>query len=82
MGRESLVTGGGSWGKGYMANWGAVWRAAHLASVSARLFPLVIMEGRREASKTWAIKAALIMGVPLIVKSPLSFQIAEWDNKV
>jgi hypothetical protein len=39
-------------------------------------------EGRCEASKTWAIKAALIMGVPLIVRNPLSFQIAEWDNKV
>jgi hypothetical protein len=33
--------------------------------------------GRHEASKTWAIKAALIMGVPLVVKNPLSFQIAE-----
>jgi hypothetical protein len=30
--------------RGYMVNWGAVWRAAHLASVYARLFPLVIME--------------------------------------
>jgi hypothetical protein len=39
-------------------------------------------EGRHEASKTWAIKAALIMGVPLVVRIPLSFQIAEWDNKV
>jgi hypothetical protein len=39
-------------------------------------------EGRREASETWAIKAALIMGVPLVVRNPLSFQIAEWDNKV
>jgi hypothetical protein len=39
-------------------------------------------EGRREASKTWAIKAALIKGVPLVVRNPLSFQIAEWDNKV
>jgi hypothetical protein len=32
--------------------------------------------------KTWAIKAALIMGVPLVVRNPLSFQIAEWDNKM
>jgi hypothetical protein len=39
-------------------------------------------EGRHEASKTWAIKAALIMGVPPVVRNPLSFQIAEWDNKV
>jgi hypothetical protein len=39
-------------------------------------------EERHEASKTWAIKVALIMGVPLIVRNPLSFQIAEWDNKV
>jgi hypothetical protein len=39
-------------------------------------------EGRREASKTWTIKAVLIMGVPLVVRNPLSFQIAEWDNKV
>jgi hypothetical protein len=39
-------------------------------------------EGRHEASKTWAIIAALIMGVPLVVRNPLSFQIAEWDNKV
>jgi hypothetical protein len=39
-------------------------------------------EGSCEASKTWAIKAALIMGVPLVVRDPLSFQIAEWDNKV
>jgi hypothetical protein len=39
-------------------------------------------EGRREASKTWAIKAALIMGVPLVIRNHLSFQIAEWDNKV
>jgi hypothetical protein len=34
-------------------------------------------EGRCEASKTWDIKAALIMGVPLVVRNPLSFQIAE-----
>jgi hypothetical protein len=39
-------------------------------------------EGRREASRTWAIKAALIMGLPLVVRNPLSFQIAEWDKKV
>jgi hypothetical protein len=39
-------------------------------------------EGRHEASKTWAFKAALIMGVPLVVRNPLSFQIGEWDNKV
>jgi hypothetical protein len=26
--------------------------------------------------------AALIMGVPLVVRNPLSFQIAEWDNKL
>jgi hypothetical protein len=39
-------------------------------------------EGRHEASKTWAIKAALIMGVPLVIRNHLSFQIAEWDNKV
>jgi hypothetical protein len=39
-------------------------------------------KGRREASKTWAIKAALIMGVPLVIRNPLSFQIAEWDSKV
>jgi hypothetical protein len=39
-------------------------------------------EGRCEASKTWVIKATLIMGVPLVVRNPLSFQIAEWDNKV
>jgi hypothetical protein len=39
-------------------------------------------EGRHEASKTWAFKAALIMVVPLVVRNPLSFQIAEWDNKV
>jgi hypothetical protein len=39
-------------------------------------------EERREASKTWSIKAALIMGVPLVVRNPLSIQIAEWDNKV
>jgi hypothetical protein len=43
---------------------------------------MLIPEGRREASKIWAIKAALIMGVPLVVRNPLSFQIAEWDNKV
>jgi hypothetical protein len=34
-------------------------------------------EGRHEVSKTWAIKAALIMGVPLVVRNPFSFQIAE-----
>jgi hypothetical protein len=39
-------------------------------------------EGRLEASRTWSIKAALIMGVPLVVRNPLSFQIAEWDSKV
>jgi hypothetical protein len=39
-------------------------------------------KGSHEASKTWAVKAALIMGVPLVVRNPLSFQIAEWDNKV
>jgi hypothetical protein len=39
-------------------------------------------EGKHEASKTWAIKAALIMGVLLVVMNSLSFQIAEWDNKV
>jgi hypothetical protein len=39
-------------------------------------------EGRREASKTWVIKAALIMGVPLVVRNSLSFQIVEWDSKV
>jgi hypothetical protein len=39
-------------------------------------------EGRHEASKTWAIKPALIVGVPLVVRNPLSFQIAQWDNKV
>jgi hypothetical protein len=38
--------------RGYMANWGAVWRAARLASVSARLFPLVIME----ESVWWALQ--------------------------
>jgi hypothetical protein len=36
-----------------------------------------IWEGRNKASRTWVIKAALIMGVPFVVKSPLSFQIAE-----
>jgi hypothetical protein len=30
--------------RGYMANWGVVWRAAHLASASPQLFPLVFME--------------------------------------
>jgi hypothetical protein len=30
--------------RGYMANWGAAWRAAPLASVSAWLFPLVLMK--------------------------------------
>jgi hypothetical protein len=39
-------------------------------------------EGRREASGTWAIKAALIMGVPFVVRNPFSFQIVEWDSKV
>jgi hypothetical protein len=39
-------------------------------------------EGRCEASRNWAIKAALIRGVPLVVRNPLSFQMAEWDNKV
>jgi hypothetical protein len=39
-------------------------------------------EGKCEAFKTWAIKVALIMGVPLVVRNPLSFQIAEWNNKV
>jgi hypothetical protein len=44
-------------------------------------------EGRREASKTWAINAALVIDkaaliIPLVVRNPLSFQIAEWDNKV
>jgi hypothetical protein len=39
-------------------------------------------EGKCEACKTWATKAALIMGVPFVVRNPLSFQIAEWDNKV
>jgi hypothetical protein len=34
-------------------------------------------EGRREASKTWVIMAAVIMGVPLVVWNLLSFQIAE-----
>jgi hypothetical protein len=43
---------------------------------------MTIWEGRCEASRTWAIKAALIMGVPLVVRIPLSFQMAEWDNKV
>jgi hypothetical protein len=38
--------------RGYMANWGAVWRAAHSASVSAQLFPLVIME----ESVWWALQ--------------------------
>jgi hypothetical protein len=33
-------------------------------------------EGRHEGFKTWAVKAALIMGVPLVVRNPLSFQIA------
>jgi hypothetical protein len=39
-------------------------------------------EGRREASKTWAIKAASVMGVPLVVRNPFSFQIVEWGSKV
>jgi hypothetical protein len=39
-------------------------------------------EGGHEASRTWAIKAAVIMGVPLVVRNPLSFQIAESNNKV
>jgi hypothetical protein len=39
-------------------------------------------EGRCETSKIWAIKAALIMGVPLVVRNPLFFQITEWDNEV
>jgi hypothetical protein len=39
-------------------------------------------EGSQEASNTWAIKAALIMGVSLVVTNPLSFQIVEWDSKV
>jgi hypothetical protein len=43
---------------------------------------MTIQEGRCEASRTWAIKAALIMGVPLVVRNPLPFQIAERDNKV
>jgi hypothetical protein len=43
---------------------------------------MLTQEERREASKAWAIKAALIMGVPLVVRNPLSFQMAEWDNKV
>jgi hypothetical protein len=41
-----------------------------------------VQEGRHKASKTWAIKAALKMGIPLVVRNPLPFQIAEWDNKV
>jgi hypothetical protein len=41
-----------------------------------------IWEGRCKASRTWVIKAALIMGAPFVVKSPLSFQIVEWNNKV
>jgi hypothetical protein len=41
-----------------------------------------IWEGRHKASRTWVIKAALMMGIPFVVKSPLSFQMAEWDNKV
>jgi hypothetical protein len=36
----------------------------------------------REASRTWVIKAALMMGIPFVVRSPLSFQIVEWENKV
>jgi hypothetical protein len=32
-----------------------------------------IREGRHEVSRTWAIKAALIMGIPLVVRNPLSF---------
>jgi hypothetical protein len=39
-------------------------------------------EGRREASGTWAIKEALIIGFPLVVRNPLSLQIVEWDSKV
>jgi hypothetical protein len=39
-------------------------------------------EEKSEVSKIWAIKAALIMGVPLVVRNLLSFQIEEWHNKV
>jgi hypothetical protein len=35
-----------------MADWGAVWRAARLASVSTWLFPQVIME----ESVWWALQ--------------------------
>jgi hypothetical protein len=41
-----------------------------------------IWERRREASRTWVIKAALMMGAPFVVKSLLSYQIVEWDNIV
>jgi hypothetical protein len=39
-------------------------------------------EGRCKDSRTWVIKAALIMGVPFVVRNSLFFQIAEWDNKM
>jgi hypothetical protein len=38
--------------RGYMANCGAVWRAVRLASVSAQLFFVVIME----ESVWWALQ--------------------------
>jgi hypothetical protein len=40
------------------------------------------LEGRHKTSKTWAIKAALVMGIPLVVRNPLSFQITDWDSKM
>jgi hypothetical protein len=41
-----------------------------------------ILEGRREAQRRLVMKEELVTEVPLVVNSPLSFQITEWERKM
>ena len=71
--------------------------AACFASWSALLLPCVIgdesawwdlqwtipiLVGSREAWRRHVMKVALVIDVPFVVSSPLSFQIAEWESKM
>jgi hypothetical protein len=41
-----------------------------------------ILEGRREAQRSLVMKVELVTEVTLVVNSPLSFQIAEWESRM
>jgi hypothetical protein len=47
-----------------------------------RLWAIPILEGRREVRRRLVMKVELVTEVPLVVNSPLSFQIAVWERRL